>query len=90
MAGDVAVLEKGTRGMELYNETECNRETTAAEKERNRLRRELVMAMAKKYGACVHFGGDPRGPAVRLYWPEMIPAGCDPDSFTDRMIAVGC
>ena len=85
-ARDAAELTTLARKLDRYNEQRCSvpvteRQDRAAD--RNRIRVGEILAT---YGALPHFGGDPRGPAVRYYWREELPADCtDPDVYTDRM-----
>jgi hypothetical protein len=74
--------------LDKHNENLCNRQVSERETKAAQTARDLVVALARDFGALAHFGGDPRGPAVRLYWPDMIPKGADPDTLTDRMIVV--
>jgi|GEM_PF-5883528 hypothetical protein len=87
-ATDAARLRTLAKRLDTYNEAVCNRPMSEREyKAADGWQRE-VERIAHLHGASVHFGGDPRGPAVRLYWPDMIPAGGDPDTYSDRMLPV--
>jgi hypothetical protein len=87
-ASDAARLRTLAKRLDTYNEAVCNRPMSEREyKAADGWQRE-VERIAHLHGASVHFGGDPRGPAVRLYWPDMIPAGGDPDTYSDRMLPV--
>lgn len=86
-AKHAAELTLLARKIDRHNEARCSYPTTtrqdnAAAKACNRVR-EIVA----QYGAVAHIGGDPRGPAVRIYWADELPKG-DPDCYTDRMLAV--
>lgn len=87
-ATGAARLIQLAKRLDRHNVNQCNRETTARENSGALRAANEIIALAGTFGASVYLGGDPRGVAVRLYWPDMIPAGQSADSFTDRMLAV--
>lgn len=87
-AVDAAQLRALAKRLDTYNVIRCNRDVTPREEKGAENARARVVRIAGEYGATAHFGGDPRGPAVRLYWPDMIPDGKDAEAYTDRMIVV--
>ena len=87
-AADAARLRTLAKRLDKYNEAQCNRPVSEREDKAATGWRTEAVQIATIHGASVHFGGDPRGPAVRLYWPDMIPTGGDPDTYSDRMLAV--
>ena len=88
VAIDAASLVRSAKALDRINEAQCIRPTTERDERAQRRHEDLVQGVALKYGAYVHFGGDPRGPAVRLYWLGEIPTGADPEANTDKMFAV--
>lgn len=85
---DAAELKGLAKRIDRYNENRCNREVTEREQAAALRNVNRVLAITAEYGAKPYIGGDPRGPAVRVYWPDMIPAGSDPGTFSDRMLVV--
>lgn len=86
-ARDAAEITVLARKLDKYNENRCSYPTTTRQDNAATKARTGIVLIAEKYGAFVHFGGDPRGHAVRIYWADEMPKG-DPDCYTDRMLAV--
>ena len=86
-ARDAAEITVLARKLDRYNEQRCSVPTTPRQDKAYTMNRAKAIAIVGTYGGMVHFGGDPRGPAVRIYWADELPKG-DPDVYTDRMLAV--
>ena len=86
-ARDAAELTTLARKLDRYNEARCSYPVTTRQDNAATKARVRIMEIVGQYGALPHFGGDPRGPAVRIYWADELPKG-DPDAYTDRMLAV--
>ena len=86
-ARDAAEITVLARKLDRYNENRCSYPTTTRQDNAATKARTRIMEIVGQYGAVAHIGGDPRGPAVRIYWADEMPKG-DPDCYTDRMLAV--
>jgi len=88
-ARDAAELTILARKLDRYNEQRCSVPVTERQDRAANNARLSVSEILATYGALPHFGGDPRGPAVRYYWREELPADCtDPDTYSDRMSSI--